>query len=154
MIAILRQKRTGGFPDIFIWIIIICVGIAHCSTESIIRRERIDSAFTMILRDVRRHSDYPLVLKERRIGLTGYFYLIDSNGRILYHPEEALIGLSFRDNPFIRKLLEKRSGCFEQLIEGQNRVILFRSVDAHRILCLSILSSEVDIAALNCEQFE
>lgn len=154
MIAILRQKRTGTLPDIFIWIIITCIGIAHCSTESIVRQERIDSAFTMLLRDVRRHSDYPLVLKERRIGRTGYFYLIDSAGRILYHPEEALIGLSFRDNPFVMKLLEKRSGCFEQLIEGRNRVIVFRSVDAHRILCLSILSSEVDLVVLNCERFE
>ena len=94
------------------------------------------------------------MLKNKRLGLSGYFYVIDHEGRIVYHPKEALIGMSFRDNPFVRRLILKRSGCIEQHIEGRRRVIIFRSIDQYRILCLSISSFEINLKDIDCEYYE
>lgn len=126
---------------------------SSCARDVLIRKHKIDSEFDRIIRGINRNSEFLSTLKNKRLGLSGYFYVIDYEGRIIYHPKEALIGMNFRDNPFVKKLLKRKSGCIEQHIEGRSRVIVFRVIDAYRILCLSIASFEIDLHNIECEDF-
>jgi hypothetical protein len=138
----------------YLFLISLFVIFSSCARDVIIRKSRIDSEFDRILRNISRNSAYFSVLKNKKLGLSGYFYVIDYEGRIVYHPKEALIGMSFRDNPFVRRLLIKESGCIEQHIEGRRRVIIFRRIDPYRILCFSIASFEIDLKDIDCEYYK
>lgn len=137
----------------FLSLVSLFLIVSGCARDVLIRKHKIDSEFDRIIRGVNRNSEFLSTLKDRRLGLSGYFYVIDYEGRIIYHPKEALIGMNFRDNPFVKRLLQRKSGCIEQHIEGRSRVIVFRVIDAYRILCLSIASFEIDLPNIECEDF-
>jgi hypothetical protein len=145
---------TGVLSVGYLSLVSLFLMFSSCARDALIRKNKVDSEFDRIIRDIHRNSKYLSTLKNKRLGLSGYFYVIDYEGRIIYHPKEALIGMNFKDNPFVRRLLKKQSGCIEQHIEGRNRVIVFRVIDAYRILCLSIASFEIDLHNIECEDFD
>jgi len=44
-------------------------------------------------------------IKKQRIGKTGYIYIIDKQGRVLYHPDKKIIGTNVSKKEFIKKQL-------------------------------------------------
>jgi len=54
----------------------------------------------------------------RKIGETGYFYVIDSKGTVLIHPEEELVGKNFSEFDFVKQQIRDKSGYLQY--EWQN----------------------------------
>lgn len=128
--------------------------ICACAHLSVISKNTIDKKFDTIITNVNRNSQYIYRLKKMHIGSSGYFYVIGTNGRIVYHPKEALIGMSFMKNSFVKKMIEKRTGCTMQHIKPENRIIIFRPINTSLILCMSIDPSEVNDEELDCQEFK
>ena len=59
------------------------------------------------------------------IGQGGFAYLVDNNGRVIFHPRVENIGADFNDRPFVRNVIAGESGgtlwvspSGEQLVQG------------------------------------
>jgi len=52
-------------------------------------------------------------LKSLSIGTTGYVYIIDSKGIVLYHPFNELIGTDLSEHEFIQEQMAKHNGYLE-----------------------------------------
>ena len=70
----------------------------------------------------------------------GYFYIIDSRGIIIMHPEKALQGSDFSRFEFIRQILKKTSGCISFSSGGHKMSIYFRGLKNGEILCFTFES--------------
>lgn len=115
--------------------IICCSGIEI--TENNVKKE-----LTSVADSIRKNKKSVLSLDDRIIGKKGYFYIIRSNGKILYHPKKALINFDFSDYPFIKEILNRRNGCLSLNADGIQKYLFFSEIDSEEILCLSIDSSE------------
>jgi two-component system sensor histidine kinase UhpB len=56
-------------------------------------------------------------LRRLVVGDEGFAYMVDSEGRVIFHPDRSLIGADFSGRPFISTLLKGNSGG--QLSTGQ-----------------------------------
>ncbi|MDC7224853.1 MAG: EAL domain-containing protein [Spirochaetales bacterium] len=54
-------------------------------------------------------------LSRRRIGLSGYFYVLDSSGSLQVHPHRELEGNSLLEYDFIRSQVKRKEGYLEYL---------------------------------------
>lgn len=124
-----------------------------CAFTTVVPKNAIDKRFDSIISNINRNHQNMYRLRKVHIGKSGYFYVIGTNGRIVYHPREVLIGMSFMKNPFVIKMIEKRTGCMEQDIKPEQRIIIFRPINDTLILCMSIDPSEVNARELGCEEF-
>jgi hypothetical protein len=93
-------------------------------------------------------------LKGRKVGDTGYYYAIDREGVIIFHPQGALAGMDFSGNPLVRRMLEKKSGCLAHYFEGMDRIVLFRPAGDGGILCLTISPAELGGDRSGCEELK
>ena len=50
------------------------------------------------------------VIVKQRLGETGSAYLVDGTGRIIYHPDEALIGRDAREQAAVARVLAGEAG--------------------------------------------
>lgn len=53
------------------------------------------------------------VLLSQTIGESGYIYCLDSNGVVVVHPQQALLGTNVSSYPFIKDVLAKKRGYLE-----------------------------------------
>ena len=53
------------------------------------------------------------MLSAERIGREGYFFVIDSSGRVIYHPEEELVGEDASHLDFIQAIQQQKRGFLE-----------------------------------------
>lgn len=69
--------------------------------------------------------------QKARIGKKGYIYLIDSNGYIVYHPQQQLInaGLKYEN---VDGVIEHISGTYFDRFEGETRLITIETVNYSR----------------------
>lgn len=62
------------------------------------------------------------------LGKTGYVYIVDeTDGRIVYHPEQQLINIGLKNEPVSHALLMNSGYYFDQ-IDGRNRLVTVRSL--------------------------
>ena len=47
-----------------------------------------------------------------RLGENGSTYLVDGAGRVIYHPDESLIGADLHTQPVVHAGIERTSGLF------------------------------------------
>jgi len=76
-------------------------------------------------------------------GKNGFFFAIDSECRILFHPNPVLIGSKFDKSDFVREITGRRSGCLSYDFMGKKHLIFFEPVNDEDILCFSIPASSV-----------
>ena len=81
-------------------------------------------------------------LRDRRVGKTGFYYVLDSDGRVVFHPRPALIGTSFSKTWFINQLLTEKSGCLTYTLGNRTHYLFFLPLNDSEILCLSIVSED------------
>ncbi len=94
-------------------------------------------------------------LKDQRLGKTGYYYILSNTGRIIYHPQEALIGLSFFETPLVKKITSRKEGCIRQFLEGMDKTVIFVPIDDMNYLCFSINTQELlDKNGQDCENLD
>ncbi len=55
------------------------------------------------------------VLSSQKVGKTGYLYVLDSQGVVIYHPSESLIGESQNNFEFIKKQIREKEGYIEYM---------------------------------------
>lgn len=67
------------------------------------------------------------LVKQTKIGETGYAYLTDKNGVILAHPKDkTLIGQNVKEKfPFLAPIYERETGTFEYTYQEQDKVAHF-----------------------------
>ncbi len=83
------------------------------------------------------------LIKNRKAGETGFYYVIDLKGTILSHPRGLLVGSSFMRYNFVRKIIELRSGCIRYDAGELQQLVFFMPLTEESILCLSIPADEV-----------
>lgn len=97
-----------------------------------------------VAESIRKDRSLVYTLDQKKVGTSGYFYIMRSDGRISYHPKKGLINFSFRDYAFAKKILSERNGCVVSTADRITRYIFYREIDKNEILCLTMDSSEVD----------
>jgi len=134
---------------ILISLLFLSLTALYCTTTNIdeysVQKELYDRA-----ESIKKNRNSVYKLDNRTIGKNGYFYILQSSGKISYHPKKALIGVDFSTYPFVEKILTKRNGCIMMEIEGVSRYIFFREIDKDEILCLTIDKSEFKEKVVNC----
>ena len=70
------------------------------------------------------------ICKNVDLGESGYLYLIDSNGEIIYHPRQQLIysDLLHENN---RQAAEYEDGTHTETFEGQQRLVTVKTVGVY-----------------------
>jgi hypothetical protein len=81
-------------------------------------------------------------LKGIRVGTTGYYYVLDANGRIISHPVKALIGFGFRENSLFKTMQESGRGCARQKLGDEDKLVFFVPARGIGFVCLSISAAE------------
>ncbi len=82
-------------------------------------------------------------LGNRRVGKTGFYYVLDSDGTVVFHPREPLIGTSFSKVWFIKQLLAEKTGCLTYTLGNRTHYLFFSPLGDTEILCLSIVSDDL-----------
>ena len=93
-------------------------------------------------------------LKNRRLGKSGFYYIVDFEGTVVFHPQSALIGTSFKDHWFIEKLTGEKTGCMMYRLGNRTHVIYFDQISDSEILCFSILADDLRQPPLDCQMLE
>lgn len=58
-------------------------------------------------------------------GITGYAYIIDSKGRVMYHPDPAMIGTNIGEETFAKQILAEKNGYITYPWKGEEKVASF-----------------------------
>ena len=86
---------------------------------------------------------YPSAVLDTEGRKNGFYFALDSEGRILFHPNPILIGSKFDKSDFIKEIINRRSGCLGYDFMGKKHLIFFEPVNDEDILCFSIPASSV-----------
>lgn len=90
------------------------------------------------------HHTIDADLSAERIGEGGFFYIIDSTGRCIMHPNVVVLGAFFGELPSVKEVLLHDRGIVRENADGMRRVIVYRRLYDGSILCLSIDTKELE----------
>jgi hypothetical protein len=130
--------------------LLLCAG-THCAGMQKPDAAYLDREFARVIDMVLRDRENMKKLAGRRVGSNGYYYILQADGRLIYHPVTPLIGMRFGEDPVTRKILETRTGCIRNNSEGIMRLLIFRRCGDSMILVLSIPPDEVAGEGLACD---
>jgi hypothetical protein len=133
---------------------VIFMQICSCSSVGPVTSNRIRADIASIKKDIAAGKNITEQLKNKRIGKTGFYYIVDFEGTVVFHPQSALIGSSFKDDWFINKLTSDRNGCMVYRLGNRTHVVFFEQVSDSEILCFSILADDLSSPPLDCRQPE
>jgi hypothetical protein len=133
---------------------VIFIQVFGCSSMGPVTSNRIREDIASIKKDIAAGKNITEQLKNKRIGKTGFYYIVDFEGTVVFHPQSALIGSSFKDHWFINKLTTDRNGCMMYRLGNRTHVIFFEQVSDSEILCFSILADDLSTPPLDCQQLE
>jgi Cache 3/Cache 2 fusion domain len=125
-----------------------------CTTTMVVTPSSIRNDMAAIKRDINSNRSAMNGLKNKRVGSTGFYYIVDNDGKVVFHPREALIGTSFKNHWFIDKIINDRSGCLTYQLGNRTHVVYFEQLDDSDILCLSIVSDDIRQGIPDCQQVE
>ncbi len=131
-------------------IAMLFIAVMGCSGFNNIKSDHIVRELSALTKYIRRNKNNIGLLKNRKIGETGYFYIINAEGQVIYHPESMLIGSNFKRYDFIKNILERREGCYYYNFGTMHQLIYFVRINENDILCLTIRENEVDDSAKYC----
>ncbi|MBP7737256.1 MAG: Cache 3/Cache 2 fusion domain-containing protein [Spirochaetes bacterium] len=114
-----------------------------CAASRVITSEGIRNEMAAISREIDSNRSAMNALRERRVGKTGFYYVLDSDGRVVFHPRLVLIGSSFSKVWFVNQLLEEKSGCFTYVLGNRKHYLFYTPINDFEILCLSIISDDI-----------
>ena len=138
----------------FTLLIFILLFVGSCKSVSKIPINKIKMDFSSVSNFVKKSRSSITDLNKKRLGITGFYYIIDSDGVLVYHPQNVLIGRSFRSYWFIEIILAEKSGCIKYNLGEKENTIYFRPLNDSEILCFSIMSEEVKDNSSNCISHE
>jgi hypothetical protein len=134
--------------------VLVAFLVAGCASVGPVTSDRIRAEIASIKKDIAAGKNVVEQLKKKRLGQSGFYYIVDFDGTVVFHPQSALIGSSFKDHWFINKLTSDRSGCMMYRLGNRTHVIYFEQVSDSDILCFSILADDLSKPPLDCQQVE
>jgi hypothetical protein len=114
-----------------------------CSSPGILDSEKIFRELKSARVDLGIDKKNIDAINSRKAGKTGFYYIINRDGMVVYHPVTMLIGSNFKKYKFLEDVLKSRSGCFQYTFGENIHLIFFDSLNENDILCLSIPGDEV-----------
>jgi hypothetical protein len=146
----MRINSTAVFTGIMI-ILPLAIG---CTTATLVTSSTIRKDMVTIKQDINVNRSAMNSLKNKRVGDTGFYYVVDIEGNVVFHPQMALIGSSFKNHWFINKIITERSGCLTYPLGNRTHVVYFEQLNDSEILCLSIISDDIRQTTTDCRQAE
>lgn len=143
--------RNHAFDVILIFHFLFVLG---CATAGPVTAGRIRTDMASIRQDVAVNRNAITLLRNKRVGKTGFYYVVDSDGRVVFHPQAALIGSSFRDHWVINQLLSEKTGCLTYQLGNRKHLVFYEPLNESEILCLSIISDDIVQLPADCRQAE
>ncbi|MDZ5470476.1 methyl-accepting chemotaxis protein [Bacillus sp. 31A1R] len=61
-------------------------------------------------------------------GMSGYGYILDETGTILFHPDESVIGSNIGDQEFAKKIISEQKGYTEYEWKGEMKVAAYEKL--------------------------
>jgi hypothetical protein len=81
---------------------------------------------------------YPENLTDVRVGASGFFYILSTEGRLIVHPKALFVGADFSGLPSVREMMGRERGVVSADEGGMRRTIAFAHLYDGNILCLTI----------------
>lgn len=143
--CISRIRRSAAFIAVsFLLLSAGCVSSRALTAEDL--QKKIYTAGNALINDIR----YADRLSSKRVGKTGFFYILDRDDTVRSHPVKALEGRSFSSYSFIKKMRQRGSGCIRFGIESGENLLFFRTLENGWIICLSVMAEEIHGQAPAC----
>ncbi len=101
------------------WVVSLCRGSSFYGNDGKLQERvvMVDMNFSVIEQ----------LCKNVSLGKTGYIYIIDNNGRIIYHPQQQLIYTGLKSEN-INDALKKNSGSFFDKYQGKKRIMTVQNI--------------------------
>lgn len=126
--------------------------LSGCSSQSHITRKSIAGDMHNALNMISKNKENYLRLGEKQLGKTGFYYIINSSGIVIFHPQLILVGKSFKGLWFIEPVLKGNEGCINYSVSGNKNYLFYRKINSDEILCLSIMEDEISEFIPGCEE--
>lgn len=86
-----------------------------------------------------------------KIGTKGYAFVLDSQGRMIYHPKDkSLIMSDTSGDDFVQAALRDRNGEIQYDWNGQGKILFFRTVPENGwVVCLGAYDSDLTAGAIH-----
>ncbi len=123
--------------------ITLCTILVSCSTGQGVGEDSLKRELYSMRRAIADHGNDMAFLGDKRVGQSGYFYIISKQGIVVFHPNPIVIGRSFREFDFTARIIEKEEGVLHYGREGMMYRVYFVPLDSGEILCLSIPENEI-----------
>ncbi|HPL15052.1 MAG TPA: Cache 3/Cache 2 fusion domain-containing protein [Spirochaetota bacterium] len=114
-----------------------------CATKRPVTSDRIKAEMAAIIRNIATDRTVMNSLREKRVGKTGFYYVLGADARVVFHPRQALIGTSFSKTWFVSQLLTRKTGCLTYTLGNRTHFLFFSPINDSEILCLSIVSEDI-----------
>ncbi|BAH75167.1 methyl-accepting chemotaxis protein [Solidesulfovibrio magneticus] len=83
-----------------------------------------------------------------RFGKRGYGFMVDSDGNFISHPDQKLLLQSFATNPTFKAAMDKGSGTFDYLWNGERKAMaVARIPSTDWLVCMSYYTDEMTTLA-------
>jgi len=128
--------------------------IASCASTQRLSVPMIRSELAAIRDEIERNPSLAARLASRRVGTTGFYYVLDGNGTVVSHPQSALVGTNFRRHWLFALLERERSGCITYQLGKRIHAVFFERLEDGGAVCLSILVDELSPPPADCVQPE
>lgn len=128
--------------------------LSGCATTGPVAAVKIRSAMASIRQEIAANRNAIDRLKNKRVGKTGFYYVVDFEGRVVFHPQAALIGSSFGGQWFVNQLLSEKAGCLTYQLGNRKHFVFYEPLNDSEILCLSIIADDIAQIPAECRQAE
>jgi hypothetical protein len=128
------RKKTAATTGAILTAITVACSSGQMTADSI--KEELNKRAEKI------NSNREEILTLDNMGYPGYYYILNKEGKILYHPKKSLINLDFSRYAFVKVILQEKNGAFTMTINNTETSVFYRELKDGSILCYSINSSE------------
>lgn len=139
-------------------IIIAALILSSCASDQkkdiIITPEYVRHEFDRIKKSVMSNRANVYQLQKYHLGENGFFYIIDKEGTLVFHPQTVLIGKNYKIFPFMKTVLSSGSGCTKYIMGDTELFLIYEKIGKNEVLCLSIPSFEVAGRINSCKSEE
>ena len=127
---------------------------ASCTSSSVVKGTSLAGSIEKEAASLNKNMKHVYQLKSKRVAVSGFYYIISRNGRVVFHPQAVLIGADMSNMSFVAAVLQQGNGCIEYTVDGKVFIIFSRLISNDNILCLSIPKEEVIGSYGECVDFE
>ena len=128
----------------------LCVCFAACSGMSLrssdLPGQRIEKAASDLASG---RTDFYKLTQKGDSG-PGSFYILDSEGVVLWHPSPVIIGNDFSKYDFVKRILQLKNGCIAYGSGKGGSYVFFKEIEKGSILCLAVDRNDYPSQSFDC----